>query len=216
VLSIVATIVVIAVAGLAVSAWLTRGGSHSPGPRATQIRLIQPFDLYGKLRAPYRPSVTLQGGSCINSSKSSDVGSLRCFSGRTAADPCWQSATETGAVTVACLTSPWDPRVILIVNARVSAMPGASIAAVPWAMEIIQPGHPGNLLQCRSDERRAGSIAGKRVNWTCFHPGQANAHALAGHALGFPNIATSHPWTVSYVPVNSTHAVEATVASIWP
>ncbi len=207
--------VVTAVAGFVANGWFSKAFSQPLTPTATHLRLMQPFDLYGKLRAPYKPGLTLRGGSCLNSSESADAGALRCFNGSHVADPCWQSGNQSRGVDVACLTLPWDTRVLVIVNPRITAMPGASIAAVPWAMEIIQPGHPRHLLRCGLAGGTARVIAGMRANWSCFRPGQENPSGLAGYALGTPKIAMSKPWTVFYVPVNGRRAVETTVTTVW-
>jgi hypothetical protein len=184
-------------------------------PPTTHLRVMQPFDLLGKLAAPYQPAVTAHGGTCVNSAVSADPGALRCFTGGRAADPCWQSGNQARGVDVACLASPWDTGVLLIVNPTITAMPGASVGAVPWAMVIAQPGRPGQLLQCALARGPARTLAKARVNWDCFRPGRLDPHALAGYALGFPKVETGKPWTVLYLPAHSSEAVETTVVSVW-
>jgi hypothetical protein len=204
-----------AVIGLTASGWFGTGLSQSPVPPTTHVRLMQPFDLSGKLAAPYRPAVTVRGGTCVNSAVSADPGALRCFSGGRAADPCWQSGNESRGVDVACLTSPWGTGVLLLVNPSITAMPGASVGAVPWAMVIAQPGRPGQLLQCARARGPARTMARARVNWDCFHPGQVNPRAPVGYALGFPKVATGKPWTVLYLPARGSRAVATTVILVW-
>jgi hypothetical protein len=209
------TALVTAVAGHIVDGWFTTTPSQSPKTRFTQVRLMQPFNMYGKLLAPYKSAVTLHGGSCINSAESSDPDALRCFSSDQVADPCWRAANGSGGVNVACLASPWDTRAIMIVDPHINAMARASIGPVPWALKIIQPSHPGRNLDCGFVGGTAQVIAGMRANWACFKPSQVNQRGLAGYAIGTPQIASGKPWTVFYVAINSSQAVEATVTTVW-
>jgi hypothetical protein len=207
--------VLAAIVALVAGGWFNTPHSHRAGISATQLRLVQPFDLSGKLLAPYTPAVTLPGGSCVNSSESSDPGALHCFSGSRSADPCWQSGTESGGVDVACLSSPWDFHVLLFINPVITAMPGASIGPPAWAMEIVQPGHARHDLQCALVAGSPRVIAGMPARWACYQPGLLDPSGLAGYALGTPHVATGRPWTVWYVPAKGTHPVETPVTSVW-
>jgi len=190
--------------------------AQPPKPSLTQVRYVQLFTANGKLRASYKPAVTLKGGSCTGSIESSDPNALRCFSGSQVADPCWRPGNATSSTYVACLKSPWDTRPLVIVHPRINAAPTASRGRVPWALEIIQPGRPGQVLQCAfATGGTAPVIAGDRVNWVCFRPGLVNPSGLDGYVIGAAHPATSSPWTVSYLPPNSTQPVQTTVATVW-
>jgi hypothetical protein len=188
--------VVTTVAGHLAGGWFSTSPAATPTPTPTpaltQVRLMQVFDPNGTLLPPYKPSQTLTGGMCTNSNESSDPDALRCYSGGTIADPCWE-----GVHKVACLATPWDTQALIIVNPQISVTQGEAIESVPWALEISDPAHPGRILQCGfAGGTAAEYVAGLRANWLCGPPDKPAV--LSGYALGSPQMSDSKPWTVYY------------------
>ena len=207
---IIVTALVTGVVGQITGGWFSSSPKAPSKPGATQVRLMQPFSPNGTLLAPYQQSTTLHGGSCINSSESSDPDALRCFSGNQVADPCWSSVSE-----VACLATPWDTKALVINGLNVNVTPRASIGPVPWALEITDPANPSEILDCGFAGGTAVQIvAGMRANWLCFRQGQFDPHGFVGYALGAPQTGTNQ-WTVFFARPNSSQAVEANVLIAW-
>jgi hypothetical protein len=85
--AVFAAAVVTAVAGQVTDGWFSPAPTPTSAPALTQILLVRPLGLDGKLLPPYRVSRTLTGGSCQNTLASSDPDALRCFSGDLGAGP---------------------------------------------------------------------------------------------------------------------------------
>jgi hypothetical protein len=142
---------------------------------------------------------------------------LRCFSGNLVLDPCWQTYEPNGRAVAACLASPEDPRVELIVGPNIPAKPEASPPGsnVPWALEIANPDDPAQPLQCVAAPWATGAVAGMRINWTCIPLGHFSLRNPVGYAIGNLQVAGGKPWTVFYVAASSSQAVEVTVITVW-
>ncbi len=209
--------VVTAAAGHITDGWFSTAPSPTLTPALTQIRLVRPLNFDGSLLSPYRVSRTLTGGSCQNTLASSDPDALRCFSGDLVLDPCWQSYGPKGGVVAACLVSPGDPQVELIVGPKILTKPEVSPprSNIPWALEIANPANPTQLLQCVVATWATGVVAGLRINWVCIPLGQIDLRDPVGYAIGNPQVAGDKPWTVFYAAASSSQAVEVTVMTVW-
>jgi hypothetical protein len=194
------------------------GGSstQSPSVKLTQVRLMQPFSLSGQLLPPYKDSKNLIDGTCTNSLTSADPEALRCYSGNLVLDPCW-SSFKNGVEVVACLLSPEDSDAIVITRPHIIAKPEVSPfkARLPWAIEIINPGSPKELLRCVASSGGTGTVDGMRVNWVCGDSKPFQRQSPRGYAIGNLQVMDDKPWTVFYAGADSSQAVEATVVTVW-
>lgn len=180
-----------------------------PPPALTQVRLVNPFNAEGKLLPPYHQTETASGGQCRQSVESSDPDARRCFTGDQVIDPCWPGDAIDK---VACPTSPWDSPTLVITNPSFDGPPATTTGVTPWALEIRDPAHPTQILRCTSTAGTSGVVAGMRINWHCYYPGQKD---LVGYAIGNPHTSTDRPWTVFYEPSSSSEAVEAVISVAW-
>jgi hypothetical protein len=101
-------------------------------------------------------------------------------------------------------------------SVHVTATPSATIGPLPWALEISDPAHPSQTLQCGfAGGTGVQFVAGMRANWGCFRPGQFNSKGFTGYALGTPQESDSKPWAVYYAGATSSQAFQAMVLIAW-
>lgn len=196
---------------------------HHPDASVTQteVRFVQPFDLDGKLQAPFKAdeAKTFRGGSCRYGSPSSDPDAMRCFSpGDLVLDPCWASFERR----VACPHNPWDKTIYLLLNPVIEPRESPSPSPSPpstsgagwdsstaWALELLDPFHPKETLRCLMLTGAGDWIAGNRVNWSC------SDGSSKGYAVGDLNKRPDKPWTVLYMQAGMSEGREATVKTVW-
>lgn len=185
--------------------------SHPP-PTETEVRFVRPFDLSGKLAAPFEPdpSMTFQGGKCIEGYESSDPDALRCFADHYVMDPCWAGPSD-----VACPADPWDKNVALLLDPEVEPGPPSisrtdwDTKDTAWALELIDPFHPEQTLKCTFAGGATDFIANNRVNWWCAND------SSKGFAAGDLKKNSDGPWTVLYMAQGTSEGRDALVKTIW-
>jgi len=216
--------VVTAIAGHVTDGWFSASSASkssaipSSPPAVTQVRVMQPFRPFGGLMPPYKAVQTWNRGQCSGSFASSDPTAMRCFAGGFLGDPCWANASLSYVV---CLRAPWDNQAVVIRNPAINRE-NSWASPLPWALEIMDPAHVGQVLQCEFVAGAAGfELAGKRPNWACYKQGQFNPNLpigsknTIGYAFGAPKVSDSKPWTVYYAGVTDSQAFQATVIVAW-
>lgn len=200
--------VVAAVISGVLVAWLTGLFDDDPPrqPKPTNERYIQPFSENGELQPDYMAERKLKTGECpTNSFFSADPESLRCFADGQRWDPCWGYG-----LTVACLSSPWDPEVTLISEVTELAPPSSEKPKPePWALEIKSP-KGGGTLRCSFAGGAMPSVANQRVNWRC----QEGTGPMIGVAAGQPD-RSNEPWTVLYKKDDDAEVRHADILTVW-
>lgn len=197
----------------ALQGWFSSDKSPKP---STKVHVVRPLDEYGNLLPPYR-EVSRSSGKCIEglSQSSSDPQAARCFDNKSQVfDPCWTGWVE-GSAKAVCLRLPWDPEVHVIDNPAVdgTAPRRTSFGDTPWALEIKTS--ESKKFQCGFAGGATDLVAGMRVNWRCFRPGEWNKSGYSGDAVGNIRISPTSVWKVFFAPSGSSEVQEAEINDVW-
>ncbi|HEV7203997.1 MAG TPA: hypothetical protein VGN18_05265 [Jatrophihabitans sp.] len=98
------------------------------------MRAFTPFDPAGHLRVA---TGRLARGSCFTASAADPVAhAYRCLAGNDLLDPCFADPSTQAPATVACVTDPWSPAVVVTLTAKLPTAPPLGDRTRPWALQL--------------------------------------------------------------------------------
>jgi hypothetical protein len=150
-------VVIVAVVGVVVQQVAVRCTAADAPLGPTQVHYMHLFTERGKLVPPFKETERHSGATCLKPSKGTDDPSAwRCFTPDDyIRDPCWYkpwAAPDNNSL--ACVDSPWDHDVVVVETASWSgteqSLRPPRPRARPWAMELRNPAHHDQSVQCVS------------------------------------------------------------------
>ncbi|MGD0386369.1 MAG: hypothetical protein ABSB73_09555 [Solirubrobacteraceae bacterium] len=181
-IALLAAVTVVAGAGGAIAAILTR---------TEHTGHLPVFTAHGELSPQFRVGSRGRGYCWTSSLATDETDAYRCMQGNAIHDPCF--AASPHADTVACFIDPWHPVTLLVLTRPLPTHAPATAEALPWAIET------GDGRRCVYLTGATAPMGGERINYGCVG---------GSYLIGSPD-RRAPLWTIrsanSYVPDRPGH-----------